>query len=68
MEINIDKILEQKYLTAQDLMKIIPNISYIRALNYIEGIRQEMEIKGYFVPEGKTKVALTKLIRKKFGF
>lgn len=63
-----DKILEQKYLTAEDLMQIIPKLSYSRALQYIKDIRAEMEEKQYFVPDGKTLVALTKLARKKFGF
>ncbi len=62
------KIVEQDYLTARDLMKIIPKLSYIKALEYIDNAREEMKNKGYFVPDGKTKVALTKIIRKKFGF
>lgn len=62
------KIVEQDYLTARDLMKIIPKLSYIKALEYIDNAREEMKNKGYFVPDGRTKVALTKIIRKKFGF
>lgn len=62
------KILEQNYLTAEDLMNIIPKLSYGKALQYIKDTRLEMESKGLFVPDGKTLVALTKLIRKKFGF
>lgn len=61
------EILNQSYLTAKDLMVIIPKLSYQRALKYIDDIRLEMKEKGYFVPEGKTKVALTKLVKKKFG-
>lgn len=64
----VDEILSQHYLTAKDLMTIIPKLSYTRALKYIDDTRKEMKEKGYFVPEGRTKVALTKLIRKKFGF
>lgn len=60
-------ILNQSYITAKDLMIIIPKLSYIRALQYIEDIRNEMKEKHYFVPEGRTKVALTKLVKKKFG-
>ena len=66
--IDTKKIIEQDYLTAKDLMKIIPKLSYQRALKYIEDARDEMKNKGYFVPDGRTKVALTKIIRKKFGF
>ena len=64
----IDKILTLPYITAKDLMVIIPKLSYKRALKYIEDFRIEMKDKGYFVPEGRTKVALTKLVKKKFGF
>ena len=64
----IDKILTQPYITTKDLMAIIPKLSYVRALKYIEKTRTEMAEKGYFVPEGRTKVSLTKLVRKKFGF
>lgn len=60
-------ILNQSYITAKDLMVIIPKLSYVRALKYIDDFREEMKEKGYFVPEGRTKVALTKLVKKKFG-
>lgn len=68
MEKELKEIINQQYLTAKDLMKIIPKLSYCRALSYIEEARADMEKKGYFVPDGKTKVALTKIIKKKFGF
>lgn len=63
----INEILEQKYLTAKDLQCIIPDLSYTRALNYIHDARAKMHEKGYFVPDGKTKVALTKIIIKEYG-
>ena len=62
-----EEILNQQYITARDMQKVIPKLGYIRALNYIEDLREEMKEKGYFVPDGKTKVALTKLFKKKFG-
>ena len=62
-----DEILAQPYITARDLKMIIPNLGYTRALSYIDAVRKEMQEKNYFVPDGKTKVALTKLVRKKFG-
>ena len=63
-----EEILEQLYVTAEDLMILIPTLKYQRALNYIKEIQVEMEQKKYFVPVSQTKLALTKLIRKKFGF
>ena len=61
-----EEILKQQYLTANDLMKIIPGLTYNRALSYIKMIREEMKEKNYFVPDGKIKVALTKMLKKKF--
>lgn len=63
-----NEILNQLYLSAYDLKLLIPTMTYARALECIKEIRIEMEEKGYYVPEGKTKIALTKLVRKKFGF
>ena len=60
------ELLEQDYLNAKELMQIIP-VSYIRALEYITETQEEMKQKNYFVPRTRPKVALTKLIRKKFG-
>ncbi len=62
-----EEILKQQYVTATDLMIIIPNLGYNRALNFINEMREEMKQKGYFVPNCKTKVALTKIFKKKFG-
>lgn len=62
-----DEILNQQYITALDMQQLIPNLSYPRALKYIDELRIEMKQKGYFVPEGRTKVALTKIFKKKFG-
>ena len=67
-EKSIEEILKQKYLTANDLRVLIPKLGYTRALKYLDDAREEMRIKGYFVPEGKTKVALTKVLKAKFGF
>ncbi len=62
-----EEILQQQYVTATDLMIIIPKLNYNRALIFINEMREEMKQKGYFVPNSKTKVALTKLFKKKFG-
>lgn len=62
-----NELLNQYYLSAQDLTIIIPNLKIEKARIYINEIRKEMEQKGIFVPESRPKVALTKLIKKKFG-
>ena len=61
-----EEILKQQYITARDIQVIIPKLGYTRALSYIEELREEMKEKNYFVPNGRTKVALTKLFKKKF--
>lgn len=63
-----DEILEQLYVSARDLQILIPTMSYATALEYIKKARDEMEEKNIFVPTGKTKIALTKIVRKQFGF
>ncbi len=68
MNNEVKDILNQHYITANDLMKIIPEITYHRALEYIKEARDDMKEKGYFLPTSKKKVALTKIIKKKFGF
>lgn len=63
-----EEILEQLYLSAYDLQILIPTMTYATALKYIKVARDEMKKKNLLVPEGQTKLALTKIIRKQFGF
>lgn len=62
-----EEILNQSYITAKDLKILIPELGINRCVEYIKMIRNEMKEKGYFVPESKEYLALTKLVRKKFG-
>ena len=62
-----EEVKKQTYISAEDLQVIMP-IGYDLALSYIKTIRKEMYEKGYFVPEGRKLLALTKLAKKKFGF
>lgn len=62
-----EEILDQSYITAQDLKLLIPELGINKCVDYIKQIRVEMEAKGYFVPRGRQLLALTKLVRKKFG-
>lgn len=63
-----DNVLEQKYITARDLKILMPTVSIAKCNKYIEMIQAEMLEKNLFIPETKPKLALTKLVRKKFGF
>ena len=62
-----EEILNQSYITAKDLKILIPNLGVNKCVEYIKMIREEMKEKNYFVPQTKEYVALTKLVRKKFG-
>lgn len=62
-----DDLLKEKYLSAKDLMIIIPNLKLQQARYLINEIQEEMEEKKYFIPKVRPKVALTKLVKSKFG-
>lgn len=66
-KLTANELLDQYYLSAKDLTVIIPNLKIEKARIYISEIQKEMKDKGIFVPETRTKVALTKLVKKKFG-
>ena len=63
-----EEVLDQMYITASDLKILMPTMSIAKCRMYIEQIRLEMEQKNFFVPQTKPWLALTKLVRKKFGF
>jgi hypothetical protein len=61
------KIKEKDYITAKDLMKLIPNLTYDNAIKYINQARKIMEEKNYLIPIARPKVALTKIVLEMFG-
>ena len=65
---NIEEIKNKDYINANELMQIIPNLTYDNAIKYINEVREDMKIKGYCIPISRPKVALTKLVKKKFGW
>lgn len=62
-----DEILNQLYISASDLQILIQPMGRTTAIKYIKEIQEEMKEKGLFIPNTKTKLALTKLVRKRFG-
>lgn len=66
-KLTANELLDQYYLSAKDLTVIIPNLKIEKARVYISEIRKEMEKKGFFVPKSRPYMALTKLVKKKFG-
>lgn len=61
-----EEVLSQEYLSASDMQIIIPTWSYQTALKYINDTRKKMEGK-YYIPPGKTKLALKWMIVKDLG-
>lgn len=55
-----------EYTDAKKLMNDL-KISYQSALNIIIEVQEEMEKKGYLIPNTKRKLALTWMVNKKLG-
>lgn len=62
-----EEVLEQLYISPQDLKILIPTLGNKNCLDIIKEIREEMEMKKLYVPKSKPLLAQTKLVRKKFG-
>jgi len=62
-----EEILNQLYISASDLQILIQPMCRTTAIKYIKDIQDEMKEKGLYVPKTKTKLALTKLVKRKFG-
>lgn len=59
---SIKQIKEKDYITAKDLQKIIPNLTYDNSIKYINDARKIMEEKHYLIPIARPKVALTRIV------
>lgn len=62
-----NEILEQVYVSADDLEVLMPGVSYGQRLTLIKEIRNEMKQKNLYLPQGRTLVASTRLLKKKCG-
>lgn len=61
------EILDQIYISAEDLMQLIPGLKKYKARMYISEIISEMEELKMFIPNTKKRLASTKLVKKKLG-
>lgn len=61
------EILEQIYISAEDLMQLIPGLKKYKARMYISEIIKEMEDHQMFIPKTKQRLASTKLVKKRLG-
>ena len=55
------------YVTAKDLQKMIPNLTYDNAIKYINLAREIMEKENYLIPTTRPKVALKKIVYEMLG-
>lgn len=61
-----EEILKQKYMNPQDLKIVIPDMSLKECRKRIDELRTQMYLEGYYVPDGKVKIALTEFVERKF--
>lgn len=61
------EILEQIYISAEDLIQLIPGLKLYKARIYISEIIKEMEEQNMFIPKTRQRLAATKLVKKKLG-
>lgn len=55
------------YITAKDLQKMIPNLTYDNAIKYINKAREVMKERNYLIPITRPKVALTEIVYEMLG-
>jgi hypothetical protein len=62
-----EEILEQLYISPKDIKTLVPSLGMEICREFIDLARNEMKEKGYFVPETKPKLAITKIVKKMIG-
>jgi hypothetical protein len=59
--------MKNKWVSTEDLMKMIPGLSYLKALKHMKEIRQKMLDDGLRLPETKEFLVLKEYVKKEFG-
>ena len=59
--------MKKEYMTATDLQKIIPNLTYDNSIKIINEAREIMKEKNYYIPITRPKVALIKIVYEMLG-
>ena len=62
-----EEILKQIYITANDLMQLIPGLKLYQARIFISEVIKEMEKQKMFIPKTRQRLASTILVKKKLG-
>ena len=61
-----EEILNQIYITSNDLKLLVPTLGKGRCIEIVKELRNEMEKEGMYVPKTKPLLASVKMLRKKF--
>lgn len=59
--------MRNKYISTNELMELIPGLSYLKALKHMKEIRQKMITDGLRVPETKEFLVLKEYVKREFG-
>ena len=61
-----EEILNQLYITSNDLKLLIPTLGKGRCIEIVKELRDDMKEEGMYVPKSKPLLASVKVFRKKF--
>lgn len=56
----------KEYINVKELQQLT-GLGYQSAMQVIDNVRAKMKKKGYYIPQSKSKLALTWLIKKELG-
>lgn len=56
----------KEYINAKEIQRLT-GIGYQQSMKIIERVREQMKEKGYYIPQSKSKLALTWLVKKELG-
>lgn len=59
------QVLNQMYVSAEDLKILIPTMGIKARAKFINEVREQMKEENYYIPVGRTKLALTKLVKER---
>lgn len=61
-----EEILNQIYITSNDLKLLVPTLGKGRCIEIVKELRNDMEKEGMYVPKSKPLLASVKVFKKKF--
>ena len=62
-----EEVLNSEYMGAKELKVLMPQIGINGCRTIIDKVREIMKQKNYYVPQGRTHIALTNEVKKYLG-